>query len=453
MKSIRIIEANEEYPHSKKVINLFILLLFLIASFLITTNSAMAQPLVCPERAIQQLTDDFQNSDDASIDDAGISVVFISSANFTGDNPNNIRQIFLVNAITGAITQLTDGSVNSDSPCISGDGTVTVFRSDSNLTGNNPQNIDQIFLVNNTTGVITQITNITDPNDGVASPSANASGTIIAFGSEADITGANPDGNMEIFLFNVTTGTFTQITDTIGGFSNRTPSVNADGTRIAFRSEANINGGNPLNISQIYLFDTTTGTFTQITFQSDGDSFQPSINADGTLIAFSSRGNINGGNPEGNQEIYLANVTTGTITQITNTTSGNSRDPSLSANGARIAFESTANIIGPNPDNDEEVYVFDISSGTFTRVTNESGPGNTESEDASINGDGTRIAFESQANINGGNPDAREQIFLAVCRDTGPLPIPTLSEWGLIVMAGLLGLVGFIAIRKKYATA
>jgi pimeloyl-ACP methyl ester carboxylesterase len=32
-------------------------------------------------------------------------------------------------------------------------------------------------------------------------------------------------------------------------------------------------------------------------------------------------------------------------------------------------------------------------------------------------------------------------------------PIPTLSEWGLIVMVGLLGIVGLIAIRKRYTTA
>ena len=34
-----------------------------------------------------------------------------------------------------------------------------------------------------------------------------------------------------------------------------------------------------------------------------------------------------------------------------------------------------------------------------------------------------------------------------------PRPIPTLSQWGLIAMAGILGLIGFIAIRKKYSTA
>ncbi len=32
-------------------------------------------------------------------------------------------------------------------------------------------------------------------------------------------------------------------------------------------------------------------------------------------------------------------------------------------------------------------------------------------------------------------------------------PIPTLSEWGLIAMAGLLGIVGFIYIRRSYRTA
>jgi hypothetical protein len=31
--------------------------------------------------------------------------------------------------------------------------------------------------------------------------------------------------------------------------------------------------------------------------------------------------------------------------------------------------------------------------------------------------------------------------------------VPTLSEWGLITMAGILGIVGFIAIRRRKATA
>jgi len=34
-----------------------------------------------------------------------------------------------------------------------------------------------------------------------------------------------------------------------------------------------------------------------------------------------------------------------------------------------------------------------------------------------------------------------------------PTPIPTLSKWGLIAMAGILGIVGFIVIRRRKVTA
>ena len=44
------------------------------------------------------------------------------------------------------------------------------------------------------------------------------------------------------------------------------------------------------------------------------------------------------------------------------------------------------------------------------------------------------------------------QLVLA-CSLTDPRPIPTLSQWGLIALAGVLGVLGFVAIRKKKAAA
>ena len=71
---------------------------------------------------------------------------------------------------------------------------------------------------------------------------------------------------------------------------------------------------------------------------------------------------------------------------------------------------------------------------------------------SSINADGTRIAFDSDADITGGNPEGNFEIYLAVCFDV-PRPIPTLSEWGLIAMAAILGIVGFMVIRRRKVTA
>ena len=46
--------------------------------------------------------------------------------------------------------------------------------------------------------------------------------------------------------------------------------------------------------------------------------------------------------------------------------------------------------------------------------------------------------------------DKRGQRNAGVCN---PSPIPTLSEWGLMAMAGVLGIVGFMVMRRKKVTA
>jgi len=39
------------------------------------------------------------------------------------------------------------------------------------------------------------------------------------------------------------------------------------------------------------------------------------------------------------------------------------------------------------------------------------------------------------------------------CTVTVKSPIPTLSEWGLIALAGTLGIIGFMVIRRRKVTA
>jgi len=55
--------------------------------------------------------------------------------------------------------------------------------------------------------------------------------------------------------------------------------------------------------------------------------------------------------------------------------------------------------------------------------------------------------------------DLREGEFcnedLGLCSGliSNPSPIPTLSEWGLIAMAGVLGIVGYLIIRRRRVSA
>ena len=139
------------------------------------------------------------------------------------------------------------------------------------------------------------------------------------------------------------------------------------------------------------------------------------------------------------------------IERITDETAGVSRSPSINADGTRIAFNSTSNINkGTNPEGNNEIWLFDTVTGIFTQVTDETAG---DSRGASINADGTRIAFNSTANINGGNPEGNFEIYVTTCFEGSGFAIPTLSEWGLIAMAGILGIVGFMVMRRRKATA
>jgi len=58
--------------------------------------------------------------------------------------------------------------------------------------------------------------------------------------------------------------------------------------------------------------------------------------------------------------------------------------------------------------------------------------------------------FSGNVTSIGPLPDCADGIAFV---DLPPRNIPTLSEWGLIAMAGLMGIVGFIVMRKKKVTA
>src|SRR5262249_31142093 len=125
------------------------------------------------------------------------------------------------------------------------------------------------------TAFLTQLTNTTGGSNGNEMPAINSAGTRIVFASDRDLTPGSPgnaDGNEEIFLYDTTTGTLTQITNTTGTTgahpANEWPAINSAGTRIAFRSNRNLTPGSPGNADgsqEIFLYDTGTTTFTQIT--------------------------------------------------------------------------------------------------------------------------------------------------------------------------------------------
>ena len=256
------------------------------------------------------------------------------------------------------MTETTGG--NNASPSLSGDGNWIALRSNRDLE-NNGENVDgntEIFLYDVTTKAFTQVTNSAGAEGGVGSPvnglpAVNENGTRIAFASGHDLLGSNADNNPEIYLWVNANGTsgLSQITN--GGDYNQIVSISDAGTRIAFE-----------NVStkfEAFVYDTTTQLFTPATSTGGNSTTLPSINGGGTRIGFHTDKYVTS-NPDGNSEIYFYDITTGATTQVTSTTGGDNRDAMLSGDGSRVLFSSPLDLTGGNADGSSELFLADIAA-------------------------------------------------------------------------------------------
>src|SRR2546425_4461601 len=173
-----------------------------------------------------------------------------------------------------------------------------------------------------TQSTLRRITNTTEEGINL-NPSISGDGRIVAFESTEDIAGAGGADHFRAIRANITVdpSTFFQM----GGTRAVTPAISQDGSRIAFASKDDPLGTNPDGNSEIFLLNGSN--LTQVTSTSPGDvanrvtngNFQPSISDDGRFIAFSSNRDLAGQNSDGNLEIFIYDTQASSFIQLTNT--------------------------------------------------------------------------------------------------------------------------------------
>jgi len=143
-------------------------------------------------------------------------------------------------------------------------------------------------------------------------------------------------------------------------------------------------------------------------------------------IAFDALGSFNGniGRAATRRQIFLKNLSTGEIRQVTFSSTGDSVRPSISERGGVIVFQSTASLDGfPNPAGVMQVYLYQRSTsrgggGVIRRISKGLPPINTIALGPSINphptSSGTGIVFESTASIlTDGHDTGISQVYFA----------------------------------------
>src|SRR3954469_12976392 len=249
------------------------------------------------------------------------------------------------------------------------------------------------------------------------SPSIPANGRYIVFtSSAANLVGGDTNGTTDVFLRDLAN----QVTRRISVNSNGVqangasvePSISADGRYIAFDSEAsNLVAGDTNGASDVFIRDMTNHVTRRLSVtssgaQSKGVSFDPSISADGRYVAFdSSAVNLVKGDTNGSTDVFVRDRTNAVTRLISVSSSGvqastGAVGPSISADGRYVAFRSDAsNLVNGDTNPYFDVFVRDQINKSTKRVSISSTgtEGNSDSFAPSISADGRFVAFTSDA--------------------------------------------------------
>ncbi|MEG4632535.1 calcium-binding protein [Microcoleus sp. AR_TQ3_B6] len=390
-----------------------------------------------------------------SISADGRFVAFESGAsNIVPGDTNNNNDIFVRDTLTNTTTLVSldsagnQGNNSSYRPSISADGRFVAFESyASNIvpgdTNSSPDFIlsRDIFVRDTLTNTTTRVSVDSAGNQANSlsdRASISADGRFVAFTSDAsNIVPGDTNNRNDIFVRDTLTNTTTRVSvDSAGNQQNgssffNVSSISGDGRFVAFESNAvNLVPGDTNRDTDIFVRDTLTNTTTRVSVDSAGNqandvSYSPSISADGRFVAFESfASNIVAGDTNRERDIFVRDRLTNTTTRVSVDSAGNQRNidsdnPSISADGRFVAFESDAFNIVRDP-NINDILVRDTLTNTTTNVSVDSAGNPGVAFNPSISGDGRFVAFESNSsNIVPGQTNDYRKIFVA---DTSSTP-------------------------------
>ena len=277
-----------------------------------------------------------------------------------------------------------------------------------------------------------------------APPRISADGRQVVFDTYADnLVAADTNLVGDVFVHDLATGKSVRVSvDSAGGQADgfsEWASLSADGRVVAFYSLAtnlvpnDTNGKADLFVHDRDpdgngIFDEGNGTTTRVSLglngaEGNGDSFSPSISADGTRLCFhSDASNLVAGDTNGTFDVFLLDRSAGTTIRVSVDSAGNEGNgaslySTISADGSVVAFPSwSSNLVAGDGNAANDVFLFDVATGVTTRVSVDSA-GNEANGSSfalfALSTDGAVVAFTSDAdNLVAGDLNGAADVFV-----------------------------------------
>jgi len=313
------------------------------------------------------------------------------------------------------------GIFPSGNPAISADGRWVAFGSQAyNLVPGDTNGWSDVFVrdqVQGTTTLVSVGPGGAQGNGGSSIMAISPDGRWVVFRSDAtNLVPGDTNGRPDLFVRDRQQETTTRVDVGPGGAQanevSRSAGISADGRWVVFASDAsNLVADDTNYFTDVFLRDLQTATTTRISVgpggvQLNGRSDNPTISADGRWVAFESyASSLVAGDTNGTVDVFIQDLQTGTTTRVSVgpggiQANGYSGSPALSPDGRWVAFESSAsNFVTGDTNGWADVFVRDLQLRTTSRASLGAGgvQGNGHSTNPAISADGRWVAFLSDA--------------------------------------------------------
>ncbi len=299
--------------------------------------------------------------------------------------------------------QLTDGSLafgeigrtRAIAPMLTSDGRSIVFASFEDLVGKNADRNSEIFHHDGST--LRQLTRTATSDEqtrldsGSFEPAISGDGELVVFSSSHGPDGLDLNGR-HIFLYEQANMHFSRVSPDCESCRYAQPKISADGSRIFFiRSEGNDSG-------DLMMFETARNSTRVLVEDVAGINLGVSriVSNNGSRLVYSAQAG------DDDHELFVYDLNADGPRQIT---SFGSRvtdvplAPAISGDGKRISFATRRRALNSS-DGSVELYIFDVPTGQILQVTNAPSAATAEVV-SSLSFDGRKVVFNFPRILSG----------------------------------------------------
>jgi hypothetical protein len=251
--------------------------------------------------------------------------------------------------------------------------------------------------------------------------SVSSDGRFVAFASASDgLVEGDDDTVMNVYVKDRATGAVTLASRRDGAAGEpahddcHQPAISDNGARVAFTCEGTLDPGVDANGTRdVYVRNLASNTTLLVSRSGGGgavgnaQSYDPALSETGEYVAFTSWAtNLHDDAYTSRVRVYRRHLGPGDAIAVISREAGtgsvaSGEEPSISDSGTRVAFRSNDPLAGTFDNNQQpDVYVRDTVAATTELVSRQSLNGaiaNLRSDRPAIAGNGSAVAFESQA--------------------------------------------------------